>query len=70
MAVFESDMSDKVLPGLLIDFSLATDYEHMMAVSQILFSQYQIWDIGMYVFGLSLKRKVFCRKKQPDSKNN
>ena len=30
-----------------------------MAISQILLIQYQIWD----VFGLGLKSKVFCRKK-------
>ena len=35
-----------------------TDYGLLMAISQILFGQYHIWDI----FWLGLKTKVFCGK--------
>ena len=35
----------------------------MMAISQILYGQYHIWDI----FGLALKSKVFVEEKGADS---
>ena len=38
----------------------------MMTISQIIFGQYHIWDI----FGLGVKSKVFCRKKNLNDGNH
>ena len=43
-----------------------TDYGLLMAISQILFGQYHIWDI----FWLGLKTKVFLWKKQLNDGNH
>ena len=45
---------------------LHSDYGRMMAISQILFGQYHIWDYT-YIFGLGLKRKVFIIEKTTES---
>ena len=45
--------------SLLVDaFIEVTDNERVMAISQILYGQYDTW--GM--FGIYIKTKVFCRK--------
>ena len=43
-----------------------TNYEGMMAISQILIYQYHIWDI----FGLAVKSKVSCEKTQLSDGNH
>ena len=56
---------DKII--FLVTFIVSdTDYGHMMAISQILYVQYHIWDI----FGLGVKSKKKVLKKQLNDGNH